>query len=407
MKYFGLILLFLCAAAPAKALEPSQVVVIANKYADDSVRLARYYMEKRGIPKENLIRIDTTDKEFCTREEYEREIAAPIRQFLDKKGNADSIRCLVTISGVPLRVEPPELTRAEQRQLAALQQEQEEIRRQSSKLDSQSFEAEEARERSAALEKQIKALRKRDQGAAVDSELALVRLDAYPLAGWIMNPLLVGASNRLPVSKEDVLMVARLDGPSARIVKRMIDDSLTVEETGLGGTAYFDARAKRSAQADLKGYALYDQSLHLAADQIKDRKLLPVVVNERSELFQPGEAPGAALYCGWYSLARYVDAFQWQPGAIGYHIASSECQTLRPGASQVWCKKMLEEGAAATIGPVAEPYVQAFPVPETFFGLLTDGRYSLAEAYFLSLPFLSWQMVLVGDPLYQPFKVSE
>jgi hypothetical protein len=65
---------------------------------------------------------------------------------------------------------------------------------------------------------------------------------------------------------------------------------------------------------------------------------------------------------------------------------------------------MLEKGVAATLGPVAEPYVQTFPMPDVFFGLLIDGRLSLAECYGLSTPFWSWQMVLIGDPLYRPFK---
>jgi uncharacterized protein (TIGR03790 family) len=89
---------------------------------------------------------------------------------------------------------------------------------------------------------------------------------------------------------------------------------------------------------------------------------------------------------------------------VGYHIASSECTTLKKPASQVWCKRMLEEGAAATVGPTIEPYLQAFPVPEIFFAALLDGRLPLAECYALSKPFLSWQMVLSGDPLYRPFK---
>lgn len=62
---------------------------------------------------------------------------------------------------------------------------------------------------------------------------------------------------------------------------------------------------------------------------------------------------------------------------------------------------MLEEGIAATIGPVGEPYVQSFPVPEIFFKYLTEGYLTLAEAYLISLPYLSWKMVLVGDPLYR------
>jgi uncharacterized protein (TIGR03790 family) len=65
---------------------------------------------------------------------------------------------------------------------------------------------------------------------------------------------------------------------------------------------------------------------------------------------------------------------------------------------------MLEKGIAATLGPVGEPYVQAFPPPEIFFGFLVDGYLSLAEVYIISLPHLSWKMALIGDPLYQPFK---
>jgi uncharacterized protein (TIGR03790 family) len=137
---------------------------------------------------------------------------------------------------------------------------------------------------------------------------------------------------------------------------------------------------------------------------VKKSGRFPVVVNDREDLFQPGECLDAALYCGWYSLARYVDAFKWRPGSVGYHIASSECQTLKQRESQVWCKRMLEEGIAATMGPVTEPYLQAFPLPELFFEFLLDGSWALAECYALSQPFWSWQMVLIGDPLYRPFK---
>jgi uncharacterized protein (TIGR03790 family) len=65
---------------------------------------------------------------------------------------------------------------------------------------------------------------------------------------------------------------------------------------------------------------------------------------------------------------------------------------------------MLEKGVAATLGPVNEPYIQAFPLPEVFFTILLEGSHSLVETYYLSLPYLSWKMVLIGDPLYRPFK---
>jgi uncharacterized protein (TIGR03790 family) len=133
---------------------------------------------------------------------------------------------------------------------------------------------------------------------------------------------------------------------------------------------------------------------------------MPVRLDEREGLFGPGECDQAALYCGWYSLGRYIDSFAWSKGAIGYHIASAECSTLKDTSRQLWCLKMLEKGVVATIGPVYEPYVQGFPLPDIFFGHLVEGYMSLGECYLISLPFLSWQMVLIGDPMYQPFKAS-
>src|SRR4029077_17075437 len=131
---------------------------------------------------------------------------------------------------------------------------------------------------------------------------------------------------------------------------------------------------------------------------------LDVVLNTGPELFKPGECKYAALYCGWERLGKSVAPFDWVPGAIGYHMASSEMTTLRDANSQVWCKKMLEDGVAATIGPVYEPYLGAFPRPEEFFALLVQGDLTLAECYWRTTPFTSWNMALVGDPLYRPFK---
>ena len=35
---------------------------------------------------------------------------------------------------------------------------------------------------------------------------------------------------------------------------------------------------------------------------------------------------------------------------------------------------------------------------------MLTGKYTLVEAYYRTKPFNSWVMVLVGDPLYNPFK---
>jgi uncharacterized protein (TIGR03790 family) len=111
------------------------------------------------------------------------------------------------------------------------------------------------------------------------------------------------------------------------------------------------------------------------------------------------------LYCGWYSPGKYVEAFTWIPGAVGYHMADSEAQTLTTPGSKVWCNAMLERGVCATLGPVyTQPHTGAFPLPDDFFSLLLTGRSTLAETYYRTAPLASWVMVLVGDPLYNPFK---
>ncbi|SHJ56517.1 TIGR03790 family protein [Malonomonas rubra DSM 5091] len=397
---------FLFFSPPSFALQPGEIVVVANGLYHDSVDLARYYMKARNIPKKNLLKIATTDRIFIDRDRYNSEIAKPVRKFLQKRMRDKEIKCLVTVRGIPLRIDPPRLSSAEKKKLEELQGQRKAISEQLKALDKQETEKQKSlKSQQSVLDAEIKRIKKKDYRAAVDSELTLVLVDEYPLKGWTANPFFVGYKNRqLDISKNEVLFVSRLDAPTVDIVKRVIDDSLAVEKEGLQGKAYIDARWKKPQPGkSLKGYAFYDNSLHLTADFIKSKKLMPVVLDDQQRLFQAGEAKDAALYSGWYSHHQYVDAFQWRKGAVGYHIASSECSTLRTGKSQVWCKRMLEEGVAATIGPVGEPYVQAFPVPEVFFRVLADGYYSLAEAYFLSVPFLSWQMILVGDPLYTPF----
>ena len=366
--YMVISLLFVSVFFPVlgHALGPNEIVVVANGQEREGVKLARFYMKQRKIPKENLLVLQTAVNEGIPRHFYDAEIADPIRKFIKDK---PKINCLVLFYGLPLSIDwhllPMEDQGQKQTTLSA---------------------------------------RQRDPVASVDSELSLLRIGNPPVHDWLENPYFIHfQKQKTKYEKGQVLMVARLDGPDPATVKRVILDSLATEKKGLTGTAYFDARWPQPADdKHLSGYALYDNAIHQAAKVAE--KVLPVVINKEDALFQPGEAPDAALYCGWYSLAKYQDAFEWQRGSVAYHIASSECTTLKKEGSQVWCKRLLEDGVAATIGPVGEPYVQAFPFPQVFFGLLLDGDFSLVEAYYLSLPFISWKMVLIGDPLYQPFR---
>jgi len=408
---FIVIGVFLVCPSVCSALTPDQVVVVANKMAWHSCKLAKYYMEQRSIPKSNFIKLKAPAGEHCSRDDYEKYIASPIRAFLkkhDPEGN--KFRCLVLMYGIPLRVAPPELTPEEQKQLAGLQKQRDAIRIQIKKAQQEGDEKIEEvlrplKEADAQIKRQIKRLKKGLQGASVDSELALVREENYPLEGWLPNKYFLGYRNKkIENMPQKVMLVSRLDGPSEKIVRRIIDDSLQTEKEGLHGTAYFDARWPDPGDKKVSGYAFYDRAIHNAARLVEKSRSMPVVLDSQQKLFGPGQCPDAALYCGWYRLAHYVDAFTWKRGAVGFHIASSECGTLKNKGSNVWCKVMLEKGVAATIGPVSEPYVQAFPIPDLFFSLLIDGRLTLAECYALSNPYWSWQMVLIGDPLYTPFK---
>ncbi len=350
----------------AYALNPNEILVIVNSQMVGSEDLARYYMKKRKIPNDRLLSISVSTNEVISREEYQNSILLPIRKGVKKARKPGKVHCLVLFYGIPLKIAPATSPQGQEQSEKAAESQQ----------------------------------------AAVDSEIALVLMDSYPLEGWLENPYFLGFQNRKTfLQKDKVLMVSRLDGPDTKTVYRIIDDTLSAEKKGLHGKGYFDARWPLPKEKHLSGYALYDADIHQAAQQVKTR--MPTVLDEREELFGPGECDHAALYCGWYSLGHYIDSFTWSLGAIGYHIASAECTTLKDTSSQVWCLKMLEKGVVATIGPVYEPNVQGFPLPDIFFGNLVAGYMSLGECYLVSLPYLSWQMVLVGDPMYQPFKPGE
>ncbi|MBS3919109.1 MAG: TIGR03790 family protein [Deltaproteobacteria bacterium] len=97
-------------------MTPENIVVVANKMAWHSVELAKYYMEKRHIPSNNLILLNTSSEEECSRNDFEKYIAAPIRTFLKKNDpEGNKFLCLVTMYGLPLRVRPPELTGQEKK----------------------------------------------------------------------------------------------------------------------------------------------------------------------------------------------------------------------------------------------------------------------------------------------------
>jgi uncharacterized protein (TIGR03790 family) len=237
----------------------------------------------------------------------------------------------------------------------------------------------------------------KETGASVDSELSMVLVENYDLYRWQPNEL----KDSLLLLPSDTLMVSRIDGPSVKISMGLIDKAIYAEQNGLSGKAYIDARGMNTlGELSPYSYEFYDKNLHLLEQMLKTRTKMQVVFENTSSLFGPGKCPNTAIYCGWYSVKKYIDAFDFVPGAVGYHIASFEAMDLRNAASSNWCPAMLVDGITATLGPVDEPYLHAFPLPVDFFGELLDGK-CLVEAYYRTNPYNSWQLVLLGDPLYK------
>ncbi len=244
--------------------------------------------------------------------------------------------------------------------------------------------------------------------ASLDSELSLLWWEAetYPLEGRLPNPFYLGYGDQFHKWPLPLMMVSRIDAPTFTHARGLIEQSIATESSGLQGNVYVDAQGMKKGPP--LSYGHYDSDLQNFAQDFRKESGYPVQFENTEQRFnKPGQAPNVALYVGWYRLRHYEDAFTFNPGAIGYHIASGEAVNIHNPKELGWCKNALERGIAVTLGPVDEPYLDAFPLPREFFGLLFSGKYSLVEAYYLSKRYVSWKMVLFGDPLYRPwFKVK-
>ena len=386
------------------ALESGEILVIANRQISASKRIAEYYCEKRNIPKKNIIylALGHNPRETISRDEYERSLALPIRRQLQQRFPGE-IRCLVTTYGIPVKAGSQGLLPGMGGKLKELKRllSQEKQRLEELKQDlatdprKMSIQTKQINQKITQMQLEIGRISGKETNASVDSELSMLLFQSYDLYRWQPNML----RGQVPGLGFKTLMVSRIDGPDYTIVKGLIDKALTAEKTGLKGNAYIDSRGIE--KKDLYGY--FDQSLRDLGVFIHSNTKMPIKAEQTGKLFQPGSCPQTAVYCGWYSVRKYVDAFDFVDGAVGFHIASYEAQKLRDPNSSTWCAAMLRDGITATLGAVDEPYLHSFPQPKEFFTELFRGS-CLVEAYYRTKPFNSWQLVLIGDPLYRPFK---
>jgi len=343
-------------SASSSALEPAQILILVNKDSRISSQVARMYRELRHIPDANTLSISLGTSRHITPEEYWSKTVPPVKRVLEAN---PEIRCIVTTAGVPYT---------------------------------------------------IQATDGKDPGAAYDNELAAVlREEPGDPKRRQANPLFVETANPFGIvdpRKAQMVFVARLDGPELKTITRMVEDAIAVEQTGLLGPVFGDSQGGDT----IAGMGLGDASIRAAIDGLTGAGFVSKLDMQRASWSQPkggvgDQAAGAAFYVGWYDLANFQDIFGPQGlarGSIAWHIASQEAENIWDLNSRFWCINLMRRGAAVTLGPAFEPYLQAFPSGGVFIEALLSGL-SVAESYWLSLPNVSWAMVLLGDPLYRPF----
>ncbi len=363
----------------------SRVVILANSADADSVVLAHYYAEKRGVPAANIIALKLPAAEIITRAEFDTQLYQPLQDELIRlkwldgypvpvaAGAAPNPRArysiisnrisyLVVCRGVPLFVGSD-----------------------GSPDDNPQFTS--------------RNIQLRHNDAAVDAELALLPRKGWPLMAFVANPVF-NRERPVPLIAQQIVKVARLDGPTLADARRLVDNALAAEAVGLVGRGYIDIGGPH-ADGDKWLEEAAQALAALGFDTDVDRAN-PATLAPESRFDAP------ALYFGWYSatvngpFAR--EDFRFPPGAVALHIFSFSASTLRD-PRRAWLAALVARGVTGTVGNVSEPFLQFTHEPQLLLRALARGD-MLGDAAAYAIPYFSWMGVLIGDPLYRPFKVS-
>lgn len=384
MRALALVLVLRVAVTPlaADAPPPAAVAILYNSAVPESRQLAELYRDARAIPAPNLIALAMPLTADISRADYDQSIRKPLQAEFDRRGwwqrgrdangatlpVLNQIRVLVVMRGVPLRIQPlpkppPPAT---------------------------------AKPAAAAASLPANPFAGHDE-ASVDSELAMFGVDGLPLEGGLQNKFYQSGNSITRVNLPFLVLTARIDAPSYATCARMIRDALEVEQSGLWGMAYVDIANK---------FPMGDQWLE-AVVKASTAAGIPTVVDRFNDSL-PKNYPlsAAALYFGWYdwnvSGPFLNPRFQFRKGAVAAHLHSFSAEQLSSPAKN-WCGPLLEKGAAVTVGNVYEPYLHL----THDFGILAQRLLAgdcWVEACWKAMPVTSWQGVVLGDPLYQPFK---
>jgi uncharacterized protein (TIGR03790 family) len=369
------LLLALCTfvAIPAFAQDGSNVLVVVNSASPDGQQIAERYSAARSIPADNVVRITTALTEDIERERYEHEIEGTIGAWFARRAAQDKILYIVLTKGIPLRIRG-----------------------------------------SGGMAGSV---------ASVDSELTLLYRKILGIApqpfGRIANPYYQGDrpvsdAQRFSHAAHDIYLVTRLDGFTTADVFELIDRGARPSQSG---DILLDQRAQ--ILSDRTG----DAWLASAAKQLQSMGLggRAVIESTREVLTDRKQVLG---YYSWGSndsaITRRRFNFSFAPGALAAMFVSTDARTFKEpaatwtigswndprsfyeGSPQSLTGDLIREGATGVAGHVAEPFMDAAVRPQLLFPAYIAG-FNLAESFYMSMPYLSWQTVIIGDPLCSPF----
>lgn len=344
-----------CTTAYAAA---DTVLILANARSALSKNIAEYYARQRGVPGGNICYLPMSTSETVDRTAFQKEIEGPLATCLTQRRLTEKILYIVTTSDVPLRV--------------------------TGKIAADG------------------------DNAAVDSELTLLYSKLHgirhPLNGFVPNPLYRRKDATFQHRDFPIYLVTRLTAYDFNGVKGLIDRSLAARNRGM---FVLDATSDSSSPGN---EWLRDAAIALP----KERTILD---ESDKVLDRQHDVIGYAAW-GSNDHARKTRTlgFQWLPGAILTEYVSTNARTFkRPpanwqiakwsetgryyaGSPQSLIGDYIEEGVTGVAGHIDEPYLTLTPHPDQLLPAWYSGR-NLAESFYLSIPGLSWQNVVVGDPL--------
>ncbi len=360
-----------CAAA---GVTGRNVLVVVNGANPDSVRIGAYYAKKRAIPDAQILRLTELEPDppdGIDRPVFERAISAPIAAWLNRNQAQDRILFIVLTKGIPLRINGGSQPNS-----------------------------------AASVDSELSVLYLRMTGAKVET------------AGPLPNPYFLGdrpISEAKPFTREafGLYLVTRLDGFTVRDVLGLIDRGSTPSRDG---RFIFD---EKLALTDAGNVWLRQAAERLKALGLSDDRVL---LDE-----SPAVVTGQVDVLGYYSWGSNDPAIRqrhfglkFKPGAIGGMFVSTDGRTFREppanwtlanwndtttwfaGSPQSLAGDLIREGITGVSGHVAEPLLGNTIRPHILFPAYVAG-YSLAEAFYLAMPSVSWMTVVVGDPLCAPF----